>query len=373
MISLSNKTTLSSFNFADNSFGFIRFFLAMLVMSGHTYGLGGFGDEPITLLTNSQESSGTIAVYGFFAISGFLVTRSFITSPSVFTFWVKRALRILPGFWLCLFVTAFLFAPIVYLAENGMLIGFLSYQPNGPIHYISTNFFLLMHEYSIAGLLSKNPYPYAFDGSLWTLFLEAKAYIALGLLGILGVGGKKKYIVLVVFVLLWSFILFNTHVKESPNKFIRLIVDPSFLLYATYFASGAVFYLFKDSISFNKHTFILFLCITLIAVKLNMLHPILPITEPFLIFWLAQHLPFKDFSKLGDFSYGIYIYAFPIQQLATYFRLNQEIISYFLVCFTVTMVFAVLSWFLIEQPALSLKRILKTRNKRLAFLFTKLP
>lgn len=345
----------------------------MLVMSGHTYGLGGFGEEPITLLTNSQESSGTIAVYGFFAISGFLVTRSLLTSPNVFVFWVKRALRILPGFWVCLLVTAFVFAPIVYITEHNSLAGFLQYNPNGPLHYIRTNFFLLMHEYSIANLLSKNPYPYAFDGSLWTLFLEAKAYVALGLLGIVGVAGKKRYIVLAIFVFLWSLILFNTQIQESPNKFIRLIVDPSFLLYATYFASGAVFYLFRDSISFNKSVFFVFVCFTLLSIKLGLLHQVLPVTEPFMLFWLAQTLPFKDFSKPGDFSYGIYIYAFPVQQLATYFHFNQEIITYFLVCFAVTMMFAILSWFLIERPSIMLKRILKTKDKRFAFLFTKLP
>lgn len=357
------RTVGSEFDFKSNSFGFIRFFLAMLVMFGHTYGLGGFGKDPIKIILRGQESSGTLAVYGFFLISGFLVTRSMLSSSNLFAYGLKRALRILPGFWVCLIVTAFVFAPLVYFFEHQSLIGYLAYNPTNPIHYVRTNFFLLMHEYSIAGLLSSNPVPYVFDGSLWTLFLEAKTYVMLAIIGVVGLTYKKKYIMLGIFLILWGLILFTFQVTDSPNKFLRLIIDRSFLLYATYFACGSVFFLFKDKIPFSKYIFLTSILVFIIGLSLGFLHQTLPIVWPIILLWLALKLPFKHFADLGDFSYGIYIYAFPIQQMASFFHLNREINTYFLLCFGFTMTLAMASWFLIEKPALKLKKI--TYFKRL--------
>lgn len=360
------KTIETELDFKHNNFGFIRFFLAMLVMFGHTYGLGGFGKEPIERILRGQESSGTLAVYGFFIISGFLVTRSLLSSPNIFSYGMKRALRILPGFWVCLIITAFVFAPVVYFFEHQSFTGFLTYKPTGPLYYIKINFFLLMHNYSIAGLLSKNPLPLVFDGSLWTLWLEAKAYIVLGLIGIIGLTNTKRYLVLSVFLILWGIIFFNVQITDSTNKYLRLIIDSSFLLYATHFASGSVFFLFKDKIPFNKYIFIAGILLFLLASSFGFLHPALPIIWPIILLWCTIHLPFRKFANIGDFSYGIYIYSFPIQQLATFFKLNKEINTYFLMCFSITMTLAMISWFIVEEPALSIKRYFNKPNYRLS-------
>ncbi len=78
--------------------------------------------------------------------------------------------------------------------------------------------------------------------------------------------------------------------------------------------------------------------------------------SPYLLIATAIILPLSGFSKYGDFSYGIYVYAFPIQQTIVYLLYpNINEIQLMLYAFVITLIVAVISWKLIEKPALSLK------------------
>jgi peptidoglycan/LPS O-acetylase OafA/YrhL len=81
----------------DNSFTFLRLFFALAVVFGHSYVLGGFGAEPLTLLTGGVISGREIAVQGFFVLSGFLIAKSLAENPSLWRFACHRAFRILPA------------------------------------------------------------------------------------------------------------------------------------------------------------------------------------------------------------------------------------------------------------------------------------
>jgi peptidoglycan/LPS O-acetylase OafA/YrhL len=351
------QTIGSSFNFKNNSFSFLRFLFAFSILYFHTFLLGGFGQEPLMKYPFFDQGIGRIGVYGFFVISGFLVTRSFVTSPGIINYGVKRFLRVYPGFWVNLLVTSFLFAPLIYLYEKETLKGFLSSGSENPLKYILTNFSTLMRQYNIAGLLSENPFPHVFNGSLWTLFLEVKAYLLLAVIGMFGLLGKKRFLVLGTFTILWFLILFGVTIESSPNKFLRLLVDAPFLEYGTYFFAGSSLFLFKDFISLNNK--IIFICIMLLVIVafLGYTHKFLPLFFPLIVIWLANNLPFRNFDKYGDFSYGIYLYAFPIQQIVTRIGLNHDPISYLIICFSFTFIAAAFSWHLVEKPFLRLKKL----------------
>lgn len=145
--------TLGVFDFRNNAIGFLRFFFAGGVFLCHAIGLGGFGTDFLTLV-GSRLSSAYLAVAGFFVISGFLITRSFDTSGNGARFLLHRVLRIIPGFWVCLVVVAFGFAPIAYLHQHGTLRGFLSISPN-PLAYITQNALLQINQISIGTLLAQ--------------------------------------------------------------------------------------------------------------------------------------------------------------------------------------------------------------------------
>jgi peptidoglycan/LPS O-acetylase OafA/YrhL len=94
-----------------------------------------------------------------------------------------------------------------------------------------------------------------------------------------------------------------------------------------------------------------------IVAFLGYTHKFLPLFFPLIVIWLANNLPFRNFDKYGDFSYGIYLYAFPIQQTVAKFGLNHDPISYLIICFSFTFIAAALSWHLVEKPFLRLKKL----------------
>lgn len=345
-----------------NSFGFLRLLFAVAVLYFHSYILGGFGNEPFGTFLKNQESVGSMAVMGFFVISGFLVTKSLINSGSVLVYSFRRCLRVLPGFWVCLLVTACIFAPVVFLLERHTLSGFPVLGPNGSLDYIRNNFFLLMHQYTIGNLLANNPLKNIFNGSLWTIFPEAKAYLFLGILGVLKLH-KSKTALLLIFFAMWSLIFFNIPVHSASNKFLRLVIDPVFLLYGTYFFAGAVCFLFRDLLPLNNYWFYLCVGLAVLAATLGFLHQTLPILGPYAVLWLAQKLPFRNFANKGDLSYGVYIYAFPVQQLLSLVHINRNFFIYFGLSLLVTLVLAVLSWNWVEKPALRLKTWFTANNR----------
>jgi peptidoglycan/LPS O-acetylase OafA/YrhL len=76
------------------------------------------------------------------------------------------------------------------------------------------------------------------------------------------------------------------------------------------------------------------------------------------VFWLAYRLPFNRFDARGDFSYGFYIYAFPVQQTLALWRVHTlGVVVYVLACSVITFALAVASYYLIERRCMSLKNV----------------
>ena len=187
----SGAPTLGDFDFRFNAIGFLRFLLASAVVWSHTFHLGGFGADPITYWTKSSEDAGSLAVEGFFVLSGFLIVRSFERTANPLRYLWHRALRIFPGFWTCLVVTAFAFAPIAFVRERGTLAGFLTATPSSPWTYVTHNLSLAMNQYGIAGLLAHVPWPGVFNHSLWTLQYEFYCYLVVAVLGTIALMRKS--------------------------------------------------------------------------------------------------------------------------------------------------------------------------------------
>ena len=109
-VSNQRVTIGKSYSGRHNSLNFLRLVLALLVVVSPTIVLGGYGSESIF----GKTTLGTMAVYGFFGISGFLIAGSAVHNDPGNYFW-RRFLRIFPGFWVCLLVTAFFFGLVGWL------------------------------------------------------------------------------------------------------------------------------------------------------------------------------------------------------------------------------------------------------------------
>jgi peptidoglycan/LPS O-acetylase OafA/YrhL len=331
-----------------NNFDFLRLIFASFVIVTHSYPLSGSPKSDFLFhLSNGQISLSYIGVRGFFIISGYLIFQSLERSHNVLEYFRKRILRIFPALFVVLLLTVIL-APFVY--ESGIPF----FQNTSVLTYIPNNLLLYKNQYEILGIFEKNPYKSAINGSLWTLPYEFTLYILLSFLIIFRSKEKVvKGLLLISFLLLLIVeICFFNQLKQYRHL-------SHFLELSIYFNAGALIAATNfEKINRKNTLLILFSILVIISIYFNFFIHFKYIALPIIIiFWGLSPISFicniKD--KIGDLSYGIYIYGFPVQQtLMYYFKLNyMDLMIYSLV---ITYIFAYFSWHLIEKQALKLKK-----------------
>jgi peptidoglycan/LPS O-acetylase OafA/YrhL len=355
---------LADIDYRRNSIGFLRLFFAALVIFSHGYGLGGFNpaDEPVVSLSKGEWSLGTVAVCGFFFLSGFLVTKSYDGLQSLPHFIWHRVLRIFPGFWCCLLVTAFAFAPLLYYFEHHTLTGFWSLAASdSALGFLTHNYTLDMYQFDVMGVTKQNPYALGLNGSLWTLGNEFRCYIVLAVLGVTGILSRSRILVLVILAALWA-------ISVSPALGTALVVKHPMLLgifersyqfeeMFVYFFLGAAAYLYRDRIPVRTLPFALAAVALFAILPFPWFRLAMPALLGYCIVWLMCRLPIRSIDRHFDLSYGVYIYAFPVQQSLTYFGLNRfGFVPYIAFCTLATAPLAAASWFGVESQALRWKK-----------------
>ena len=328
------------FTHPSNNFDFVRIVAATCVLIGHHFVFTGQG-EPTFF---SLHSLGTAAVLVFFSLSGYLVTKSWHTDPNVLRFAARRVLRIWPALTLVVVFVTLVVGPlvtIVPLREYFTHSVFLDYF----------NTFFLQVRYVLPGVFETNPHAWTVNGSLWTIPLEVRCYLVLAVLGLLG-AMKRRSIFLLIAAAYFAWYVY----KSSPD--LRGAVHYGREL-STYFVAGAVWYCFEGS---WKKRPLLYLALVLSAAAAMQLagwrYTALLIALPYLVLWFGSaSTPFlRRAGRWGDPSYGLYLFAFPIQQSVIFFAYPQMgFISTLLTAFASTVVIAYMSWHWVEKPALRLK------------------
>ncbi|SBW22308.1 acetyltransferase [Candidatus Protofrankia californiensis] len=360
------KVTIAAGFSKDNSLNFMRLMFAVTVVIVHTWTLGGFGRIHI-----GDYDPASVAVDGFFAISGFLVTRSRLGARTTSRFLWHRALRILPGFWASLIAVAFLCAPLAWRYERGSFDGYLTAHPHGPIQYVIANSLLKIRFYDIAGTPSGVPFPppnlgilTGWNHSMWTLYWEALCYLGIAVLALFGIIQRRRAFVAVITACLWAVVVLHWLAPGFAPGVLGSVFAGGVGRFVLMFLAGSVLYLYADRIPLSG---ILAACCTVIvtvSVFLSDPHILLNLPLAYLCIWLGIRLPLHRVGAEHDFSYGLYIYSCPIQQLAAVYKVQQHgIVAYFALCLSVTSLVAVLSWFGIERPALRLKNWAPRQSK----------
>ena len=329
----------------DNSLNLVRLVLALMVLVSHAYAITGNEPEP----TWEDKTLGTWAVFGFFALSGFLITGSRVGS-SFGSYLVRRIARIYPGFLACLVVTVVVIVPVAYWKENGGLGGYLT-TSDWPANYLINNLTLKVFGGGVAGTLSEAPFPFIWNGSLWTLYYEFMCYLIVGMLLALPFVRRRPLLLAPVFV---GSVVLLAHPAWTTTYFGGHL-DIVFLTpLLPFFLGGSVVWLLRDAVPLRWYVALPSAGLFVGAVEWRpewggqAAAPLLAIV----LLWLGQVLPSPRWVRRNDLSYGAYVYAFPVQQLAVAIGIGTTPFANMVTASIGTAVFAAASWFWVERPAM---------------------
>jgi peptidoglycan/LPS O-acetylase OafA/YrhL len=351
-----------------NSFGFLRLCFAFAVVLAHSAVLG-YG-HPVTTLFDLPG----LAVAGFFGISGFLITRSARRSSVPRYLW-HRALRILPGLWGCLLFTALVVAPWLWYLKHGSLHG-LWRTDGGVLDYLRNNWWAESRQYGILDLLTDTPYgrlgpASVFNGSLWTLAYEIACYLIVAVLAALMILRNARLLVLLVGVCVFGALVWN-HFEQlrfghapvwtdgyfKPFPLFVPLLKVWFLRYGCMFLMGAVAELYSDRLPINDLLGVASLAVVgWFAFNGTLFGPALLCYE-YVILWLAVRLPrvLHRVGRTNDYSYGVYIYTFVVQQVMAKFGVTAlGFWGFFAATSAGGFACAYASWHLVEKQALRWK------------------
>jgi peptidoglycan/LPS O-acetylase OafA/YrhL len=337
-----------------NNFDVLRLLAASFVLFSHSYALTAHA-EPFADV--SGWTFGEIGVVMFFAMSGFLIAKSWSEQPRLRPFAVKRGLRLLPALVLAVSVTVFVVGPIF----TTLPLGTYFTDPTTWLYLVRCSFLITFFG-TLPGVFEDNPYPDAVNGSLWTLPVEASCYAMVAALGALGWLRRSRLLGAAGAVLLLC-VTPLTPLSVAPaggttGGNLSLVV----LLVAT-FVLGTLAY----SVRARLHLSWIFLGV-LMAVWVatwgggwSRATGAAAIAFGVLVFAFRTPAWLRRLTAPGDVSYGIYVYAFPVQQSVAAVWGAIDPLVMFAVAFPVTYVLAFASWRLVEKPALALKRFVTVR------------
>lgn len=351
------RTVAELFDPRSNSIGFIRWLLAFMVIFSHAGPLGNFyGGRDLGTQWSEEQSFGGVAVAGFFFFSGFLITKSRSGRSTTARYFWRRVLRIMPAFWTTFLFTAFVLGPIAFMREEGTLSGYFTAQEDSPFTYISNNLFLILNQPNIAGLGDSIPYGATWNGSAWTLAYEFGAYIAVGVLGAIGALRHRILGAIFAFAMIGLATLQWLRVGDVSMAG-DLFSDFRVLLLMAPFAFGMLFALYGEKIPVDGRVAAVAIVIAALTYGMGGWLAVGQYFFFYFLMWFAIRVHWlRNWERPGDFSYGVYIFAWPIQQMAAYFGLHEMgWLIYHASVVVVIHILAFASWHLIEKPAMSLK------------------
>ncbi|TEA00616.1 acyltransferase family protein [Mycobacteroides salmoniphilum] len=314
-----------------------RLVLAIGVVLYHSWPLTGRQIDyapAVRLLSN-------IFADGFFVISGFLITAAWMRRPYLKEYWASRVLRIFPGLWVCLLVIAFVIAPIAAKVQHSTV------TLSSELAYVVNNALLNVAYFDIDGTPADVPYPGVWNGSIWTVFFVLLCDVMVSVLGIVGLL-RHRWVIPTLFVVatVWAaYVSYTPPLYSWPQVLARFFVV---------FLAGAMLYQYQDHVP-ARWSLVALSVAVVVASGFTQNYRVIG-ALPLAYAVVVSGALIRKTRLRNDLSYGVYIYAFPVQQLLACFglaRLNPFL--FFLLAATVTLPLAALSWFVVEKRAVALK------------------
>ncbi len=329
----------------ENNFTLIRITMAWLVLYGHSFAvqkIPGMND-PLNRLFQGSTWVGELAVNGFFAISGFLVTAS-LMRRNIFDFTLSRVLRIYPALIVCVILTVFVLGPIMtdlswseYFSQSKTYL------------YLKNALAFDGMQWVLPGVFQDNVRD-AVNGSLWSLTVEVKCYTLLALVGVIGLLRVKLMANLVLLLILFVGIFYYAYI---PLIGFNLNWNEP----ALYFLIGVALYINRNYVPLNGLLAISLLTLACFSFGKTWYFYVFPVSYVYLIFYVSyavKHIAVDH--KIGDISYGFYIYAWPVQQIIAHLMPQGNPYTNTVVSSVIVFLLAYISWHKIEKPLLMKKQ-----------------
>jgi peptidoglycan/LPS O-acetylase OafA/YrhL len=334
-----------------NSFDLIRLLAAGTVLFSHSFPLSGHtAGEPLTRYTQ-YGTLGGIAVDTFFIISGYLVAGSYLRSSGPLEFLSKRALRLFPALWCAVFITVCVLGPILTPFPVSQ------YFAHAQTHEYLRNLFLDIR-YSLPLVFASNPFPNAVNGSLWTLPLEALMYFLVMLLGVTKMLTFRGCAIVAAIFAGLHFLVPSTVFTDNGVVFHVMLYAELTRLGIFYFL-GALFVFGPERWVKNNGLFWAMIAALLLFSRSSITEIITLVTLPYAVIaashWRSRLADLV--TRSGDYSYGVYVYAFPVQQTVVMLLAGHaSSLIVFFYSLPITLILAYASWHVVESPSLGLKR-----------------
>lgn len=355
------RTVSSAIASHDNGFNFVRLVCALMVVVYHSFQLNLVAprQDPLTALLAPAADTGSVAVGVFFIISGLFVTQSWMSDPHPLRFIARRLARIVPGLFACMLLTTLV--AVSYFSEQGMP----GLATSAPWRYIFGNTALHLLQYNIPpeelfipGVLGG----FGLNGALWTLYWEGRMYVMVVLIGLTAVLPMRQWIRNAAIFLLLAANLFpavlSGFVWEVPMWSLFLIgmllqtvatrarIGPMHLL-----GAAALLLLNWTRNASLTPSPVTWFGVMLVAGALAM--------------WVGTaRTRGLEYFRLHDYSYGIYIWHWPVILMVRATWPQLDAIPLLLASLCVIIPAAVLSWHLVEAPAIrSVRKLLRARAR----------
>lgn len=345
---------LDHFNGVGPGFDHLRIGLSLLILFWHSFSNSyGMAYE----LPGSPELLGSLLPM-FFGLSGFLVMGSAQRVGNVKTFLTFRVLRILPALFTEITVSALILGPILTTSA-------LKNYFTDPIFFEYFGSLIGRVRFSLPGLFLDNPTPNFVNFALWTVAPEILCYVTMTALMVTGIYRNRSALAAATMVFALICLTFSI---ALPPKGIDGTFSPNMLVLT--FLTGNMFFVYRDRIPYSQvGAALAFIAGTLAAhLGMRMQNPMFAYLAMVAYVYTVAAIGLTALPKIpllstGDYSYGVYIFGFPIQQtVALLLPAHREWWINFAISLPVTLLIAVLSWHYVEKPFLRLRSAVKNSS-----------
>ncbi|WP_392887982.1 acyltransferase family protein [Eubacterium limosum] len=337
---MSNKIILSEVsNGRDNNLDVIRFIAALLVIFSHAFPIsqGEKSADFLARFTNGSLGLGALAVSIFFVYGGFLICKSVMRLEKSSKFFYARIVRIFPPLIFMVLIVTFIFGPFI---SN---MGVVEYFKDTETYKYLLNC-LLIPVHNLPGVFDNNIYKNVVNGALWTLPIEFVCYIICFFAYKFKILTKKHYFWILIFIFTSSIVLFC--ILPLPQFYI------SILRAMILFFLGVGYYLYQDKIVLNIKIAVVSCFFIILGRFIGLFDLIFVMLFPYIMFVIGYGTKrkFSNFASHGEFSYGIYLWGWPVQQAICQFfggKMNPYINA--ILAMIIALALGIITYFLVDK------------------------